>query len=117
VPHLHVKWLWIALLVMFVVQVYLFVAIPCWLLGVRKTGTRQERMTQSVTTGVLGGVAASPGFLLNRVGLLLMGTGSLFFLGVAVVSIGAVLHVTASSSVRVVKMSLKLKTGEQTPPP
>jgi hypothetical protein len=117
VPHLHVKWLWIALLVMFVVQVYLFVAIPCWLLGVRKTGTRQERMTQSVTTGVLGGVAASPGFLLNRIGLLLMGTGSLFFLGVAVVSIGAVLHVTASSSVRVVKMSLKLKTGEQTPPP
>jgi hypothetical protein len=54
--------------------------------------------------------------LLNRIGLLLMGMGSLFFLGVAVVSIGAVLHVTASSSVRVVKMSLKLKTGEQTHP-
>ena len=53
-----------------------------------------------------------PGFLLNRIGLLLMGTGSLFFVGVAVVSIGAVLHVTASSSVRVVKMSLRLRPAE-----
>ena len=114
-PHLHVKWLWIALLVMFVVQVYLFIAIPCWLLGVRKTGTRSERTTQSLTTGVLSGVASTPGFLLNRIGLLLMGTGSLFFLGVAIVSIGAVLHVTASSSVRVVKMSLRLKTSDQAP--
>ena len=116
VPHLHPTWLWIALLVMFVVQVYLFIAVPCWLLGVRKTGTRSERTTQSLTTGVLGGVASTPGFLLNRIGLLLMGTGSLFIVGVAIVSIGAVLHVTASSSVRVVKMSLRLKTAS-TPQP
>lgn len=116
VPHLRVDWLWIALLVMFVVQVYLFIAVPCWLLGVRKSGTRQERTVQSLTTGVLSGIASTPGFLLNRLGLLLMGTGSLWILGIAVVSIGAVLHVTASSSVRVVKMSLRLKTGEQTPP-
>lgn len=117
VPHLHVKWLWIALLVMFVVQVYLFVAIPCWLLGVRKSGSRSERTTQSLTTGVLSGVASTPGFLLNRIGLLLMGTGSLWILGVAIVSIGAVLHVTASSSVRVVKMSLRLRASEPTSAP
>jgi hypothetical protein len=117
VPHLHVKWLWIALLVMFVVQVYLFIAIPCWLLGVRKSGSRSERTTQSLTTGVLSGVAATPGFLLNRIGLLLMGTGSLWILGVAIVSVGAVLHVTASSSVRVVKMSLRLRASEPTSAP
>jgi hypothetical protein len=57
-------------------------------------------------------VAATPGFLLNRIGLLLLGT-SLFWLGVAVVSIGAVLHVTASSSVRVVKLSLRLRPEQQ----
>ncbi len=112
VPHLHTRWLSIAMLVMFVAQVYLFIAIPSWLLGVRKSGTRKERTTQSLTTGVLSGVASTPGFLLNRIGLLLMGTGSLFFLGVAVVSIGAVLHVTASSSVRVVKMSVRLRGSE-----
>jgi hypothetical protein len=108
VPHVQPSWLWIALLVMFVAQVYLFIAIPMWLLGVRKTGTRRDRTIQSTTTGVLSGVASTPGFLLNRIGLLLLGS-SLTILGVVLVSIGAVLHVTASSSVRVVKMSLRLR--------
>jgi hypothetical protein len=111
-PHLNSRWLWLALILMFVVQIYLFIAIPCWLIGVRKTGTRKERMTQSLTTGVLSGVASTPGFLLNRIGWLLLGAGGLGILGGALVAIGAVLHVTASSSVRVVKLSLRLRGGE-----
>ena len=107
-PGVSVRWFWIALLVMFVVQVYLFVAVPSWLIGVRATGTRRERAIQSLTTGALSGVAATPGFLLNRIGLLLLGVGALWWIGVAVLAIGAVLHVTASSSVRVVKMSVRL---------
>ena len=111
-PHLDTGWLWLALVLMFVVQIYLFIAIPCWLVGVRKTGTRRERLTQSATTGVLSGVASAPGFLLNRIGWLLLGTGALGIVGGALVAIGAVLHVTASSSVRVVKLSLRLRGGE-----
>lgn len=95
----------------FVVQIYLFIAIPSWLLGVRKAGPRSERLTQSLTTGVLSGVASTPGFLFNRIGLLFLGVGSLWGLGIAIVSIGAVLHVTASSSVRVVKLSVRLRPG------
>jgi len=113
-PRLEADWLWIALLVMFVVQVYLFVALPCWLLGVRKTGSRRDRTTQSVTTGVLSGVATMPGFLLNRIGWLLLGSGALVIVGGALVAIGAVLHVTASSSVRVVKLSLRLRPANRT---
>jgi hypothetical protein len=115
IPRLEADWLWVALLVMFVVQVYLFIAIPCWLLGVGKIGSRRERTTRSVTTGVLSGVASMPGFLLNRIGLLLLGSGALWILGGALVAIGAVLHVTASSSVRVVKLSLRLRTDDQAP--
>jgi hypothetical protein len=111
-PHVNTRWLWLALVLMFVVQIYLFIAIPCWLIGVRKTGSRRERMTQSLTTGVLSGVASTPGFLLNRIGWLLLGAGGLGILGGALVAIGAVLHVTASSSVRVVKLSLRLRGGE-----
>jgi hypothetical protein len=115
-PRFEADWLWVALLVMFVVQVYLFIAIPCWLLGVGKIGSRRERTTRSVTTGVLSGVASMPGFLLNRIGLLFLGSGgALWILGGALVAIGAVLHVTASSSVRVVKLSLRLRPGEQAP--
>ena len=75
-------------------------------------------MTRSLTTGVLSGVASTPGFLFNRIGLLLMGVGgAVFWVGVAIVSIGAVLHVTASSSVRVVKMSLRLRPAAAQSPP
>ena len=116
IPRLQADWLWVALLVMFVVQVYLFIAIPCWLVGARKTGSRRERTTQSVTTGVLGGVASMPGFLLNRIGWLLLGSGPLGIVGGALVAIGAVLHVTASSSVRVVKLSLRLRKDDPVPP-
>jgi hypothetical protein len=116
-PHLNTRWLWLALLLMFVVQIYLFVAIPCWLLGVRKTGSRRERTTQTATTSVLSGIAAMPGFLLNRVGLLLIASGPLGpVVGGALVAIGAVLHVTASSSVRVVKLSLRLRPATEQPP-
>jgi hypothetical protein len=112
-PRLQTDWLWVALLAMFVVQVYLFIAIPCWLLGVRKTGSRRERTTQSVTTGVLSGVAAMPGFLLNRIGWLLLGTGLIGIVGGVLLAIGAVLHVTASTSVRVVKLSVRLRPEDQ----
>jgi hypothetical protein len=114
-PHVHADWLWIAMLVMFVVQVYLFIAIPCWLLGVRKTGTPRERMTQTLTTGVLSGVASTPGFLFNRLGWLLLSSGWLTIVGGALVAIGAVLHVTASSSVRVVKLSVRLRPEASMP--
>jgi hypothetical protein len=117
-PYMRVRWFWIALLVMFVVQVYLFIAIPSWLLAVEKSGSRRDHMTRSLTTGVLSGVASTPGFLFNRIGLLLLGVGgAVFWVGVAVVSIGAVLHVTASSSVRVVKMSLRLRPAAAPTPP
>ena len=112
-PQASLRWFWIALLVMFVVQVYLFVAIPSWLIGVRPKGTRRERAIQSLTTGILSGVAATPGFLLNRIGLLLLGVGVLWWLGVAILAVSAVLHVTASSSVRVVKMSVRLHEGPE----
>jgi hypothetical protein len=115
IPRVEADWLWVALLLMFAVQIYLFIAIPCWLLGVGKTGSRRERTTRTVTTGILGGVAAVPGFLLNRIGWLLLGTGAFWVVGIALLAVGAVLHVTASSSVRVVKLSLRLRTGTQAP--
>jgi hypothetical protein len=117
-PYMRVSSFWIALLVMFVVQIYLFIAIPSWLLAIEKSGSRRDHMTRSLTTGVLSGVASTPGFLFNRIGLLLLGVGgAVFWIGVVVVSIGAVLHVTASSSVRVVKMSLRLRPAAAPAPP
>jgi hypothetical protein len=114
-PRLNTDWLWVALLAMFGVQIYLFVAIPCWLIGARKAGSRRDRATRTVTTSALSGVAALPGFLLNRVGWLLLGAGALGIVGIALLAVGAVLHVTASTSMRVVKLSLRLRPDERAP--
>ena len=100
---------------MFLVQVYLFIAIPCWLLGVRKTGSRRERTTQSVTTGVLSGVAVDAGVPAEPDRLVAARLGALWIVGGALLAIGAVLHVTASSSVRVVKLSLRLRPNDRAP--
>ncbi len=105
---------WVGAAITLALVVYLFVAIPSWLIGVRPTGTRRERVIQSMTTGVLSGVAATPGFVLNRIGLLLFGFAAVRWAGFAVLAISAVLHVTASSSVRVVKMSVRLREGPAT---
>jgi hypothetical protein len=112
-PGVGMSWFWLATAIIFAIQLYMFVALPMWLLRVRKTGTRRDRTIRSLTTGVLSGVAAIPGFLLNRIGLLLMGIGPLWWLGVAIFSFSVVVHVAASSSTRVVKMSVKLRE----PPP
>jgi hypothetical protein len=110
-------WLTVGLVTMLVVQIYMFIAVPAWLVGApSRAASRREKAEQTLTTGVLSGVASTPGFLLNRVGLLMLGIPKVGFIGFIVLAISAVLHVTASSSVRVVKMSIRLKsTGGDSP--
>jgi hypothetical protein len=116
------RWLTVGLVTMLVVQIYMFIAVPAWLVGApSRAASRREKAEQTLTTGVLSGVASTPGFLLNRIGLLMLGIPKVGFIGFIVLAISAVLHVTASSSVRVVKMSIRLKStgGESSgdPPP
>jgi hypothetical protein len=54
-------------------------------------------------------VASTPGFLLNRISLLMLGLPGIGVIGFALLAVSAVLEVTASSSVRVVKMSIRLR--------
>ncbi len=79
----------------------------------RKTGSRRERGLQSLRTGVPSGVAAIPGYLRNRIGLLLLSVGPLWRVGV--VAVATVTHAAASSSVRVVKMSVRRRGGVPAP--
>ena len=97
---------------MFVVQIYLFIAIPCWLLGVRQDRLAARADNPERDDGRPERRGGDAGFLLNRIGWLLLGSGALGIVGGALVAIGAVLHVTASSSVRVVKLSLRLRPDD-----
>ena len=50
----------------------------------------------------------SPPYLLGRIGFLMLGSRTLFFLGVVLLSLGLVLEAEATSAVKVIKMSAKL---------
>ena len=91
---------------------------PAWLVGApSRAASRRQKAEQTLTTGVLSGVASMPGFLLNRIALLILGIPTIGVIGFILLALGAVLHVTASSSVRVVKMSIRLKGTAGDPPP
>jgi hypothetical protein len=111
VADLGLRWFSLALAAMLVVQIYLFVAVPSWLIGTRPRESRHERILRTLTTGALSGVAVAPGFLLNRIGLLLLSVPGIRFIGIILVGAGAALWVAASSSVRVVKMAARLRGG------
>jgi hypothetical protein len=111
-------WFWLGLGTMLVVQIYMFVAVPSWIIGIqRKGGPRRDRLLQSLTTGVLSGCACAPGFALNRIGLLMLGIPKVGAIGFVPLAVGAALHVAGSSSARVVKMSVRLRgSGSDAPP-
>lgn len=106
-------WLTVGLTIMWVVQIYMFVALPSWLIGAAPLEeSRRERITRTLTTGALSGVVATPGFILNRIGLLLLGLpgiGFIKFIGFLLLAVGTAIHVAGSSSVRVVKLSIRLR--------
>ena len=62
--------------------------------------------------GFLGAVVCAPPYVLGRIGLLMLGSHTLFFLGIVFVSVGLVLEAGATSAVKAIKMSAKLVAGQ-----
>jgi hypothetical protein len=56
----------------------------------------------------LSAVAMTPGFILDRIGLILLGATGLHVLGLFLLSIGTALYAAGMSSVRAVKLTMKL---------
>ena len=54
----------------------------------------------------------TPGFLMARIGLILLGMKHFHLLGFVLLSIGTALYAAGMSSVKAVKLSMKLSPGE-----
>jgi hypothetical protein len=97
-----------------------FVAVPARILGVKKQKLRPKQAIGSWTVGgALSAVAMTPGFVLDRVGLILLGVPGLHVLGLVLLSIGTALYAAGMSSVKAVKLSMKLDAPatDTRPPP
>ena len=114
-PNMRLSLFWLALVVMFVVQIYLFVALPAWLL-------RLARPAPAVTADsepdhrCLSGVAATRATCSTGSGCCCWRRPAVVG-GGRVVAIATVTHVAASSSARVVKMSVRLRPAAAQAPP
>ena len=85
-----------------------FVTVPARLLGGTADRTMSMKISGTAVGGLLSVVAQTPGFLLNRIGLLLLGVQALFIPGIAIFAVGVALQTAAVSSVSAVKLSTEI---------
>jgi len=90
-----------------------YVSVPARLIGVTTTRSRRDKVTAAAVGGALGAVVTSPPYLLGRVGILLLGSHTLFFLGIIFLAVGGVLEAGAEGAVKAVKVSAKLVIGHR----
>ncbi len=116
-----VFWFGLCLSIVVGVMMICYVAVPARLIGMKTTHSRRDKLAATVVGGAIGAVVCTPPYVLGRLGLLMIGSNTLFVLGVIFLVIGAALQAGATGAVTTVKMSAKLVSGprraEDHPPP
>jgi hypothetical protein len=110
VPRIGPTWLYVVTLGgVLALMLINFVAVPARIIGVRRQRLPPRQAVGGLLAGgALSAVAMGPGFLLDRIGLILLGISGLHVLGLVLLSIGTALYAAGMSSVRAVKLSMKL---------
>ena len=94
------------------VMMVTYVAVPARLIGVKSDRSRRDKLTATAVGGALGAVVCSPPYVLGRIGIILLGNKTLFFLGVILLIIAIPLQTGAVTATKAVKFSAKLVTTE-----
>jgi hypothetical protein len=115
VPRIGPQWLYVlALGAVLGLMMISFVAVPARIIGARRQKLPPRQAVGRMAAGsALSAVAMSPGFLLDRIGLILLGVSGLHLLGLFLLSIGTALYAAGMSSVRAVKLTMKLGTAPE----
>ena len=110
---------WFALLLGIVLGVLMvsYVAVPARIVGVstpkaaKAEQSRRDKLAASAVSGILGGIVCAPPYVIVRIGLALLGSSALFWLGVAILTVGLMLQAGITGAVKAVKVSAKLLVG------
>jgi hypothetical protein len=114
VPRWGTGWFALSTAIVVGVMMLTYVTVPARLVGVTPTMSRRDKLVTGVVGGTLGALVCTPPYVLERIGVLLLGTHALFPLGVVLLAIGLVLQAGASGAVKAVKLSAKLAGGNLT---
>jgi hypothetical protein len=87
--------------------------VPARLVGVKSARSRRDKLAAAAIGGALGALVCTPGYVLGRVGILMLGSSVLFVPGIIVLTVGLTLEAGTTSAVKAVKMSAKLVSGRQ----
>lgn len=96
------------------VMMFCYTAVPSRLLGIRSsdsTTSSRDKFAAAAIGGTIGAVITTPAYVMGRIGILMLGSSTLFAVGVVLLIIGLVLQAGASGSVKAIKMSAKLTAG------
>jgi hypothetical protein len=111
---------WFALLLGIVLAVMMlcYVAVPARIVGMRtakRANTAQSgqkaKLAALAVTGLFGAIVCTPPYAIARGGIILLGSSTLFPLGVALLVIGLILEAGATGAVKAIKVSAKLLAG------
>lgn len=122
-PRWGLGWFTLLLGIVLAFMMVCYVTVPAHLVGVQLAKTAssaragRDKLTAAAVTGALGAIVCTPPYLFARVGLVLLGGGSLFGLGVALLVVGLLLEAGATGAVKAVKVSAKLLAGQSPPAP
>ena len=90
-----------------------YVAVPSRLIGIKPKQSKRDKLTATAVGGAIGAVICTPPYALGRVGLILLGSHTLFALGVILFAVGLTLQAGATGAVKTIKMSAKLVSGRE----
>ena len=114
VPRWGVFWFGLSLGIVVGIMMVCYVAVPARLIGLRPVQSKRDKLMASAMGGAVGAMVCTPSYALGRVGLLLLGSSTLFVLGVILFAVGLMLQAGATSAVKTIKMSAKLVGGRKT---
>jgi hypothetical protein len=108
-------WFGLSLSIVIAVMMFCYVAVPARLIGMKTAHSKRDKLAATVVGGTIGAVVSTPPYLLGRLGLIMLGSHTLFIPGIVVLAIGLTLEAGATSAVKAVKMSAKFASGDSRP--
>jgi hypothetical protein len=104
-----IRWFAVSMSIVVGIMMVCYVAVPSRLIGATKAHmTRRDKIAAAAVGGVVPAIVTTPGYLLGRIGLVMVGSQFLRIPGLVFMAVGLTLHAGAEGSVKAVKMSSKL---------
>ena len=113
-PRWGKPWFTIALSIVVGVMMVTYVSVPARMIGVTSSASQRDKLSATAVGGAIGAVICTPPYLLARIGILMLGSKTLFVVGIILIAIGLVLQSGATGAVKAVKLSSKLVGGAVT---